>query len=226
MALFGSCAAVAAAQSLQITAPANAEPVSIGNEVLLQNGSVYTYTLKGTLPKIVELHYPQGSAWLLLSPERSLQVVLGKDSMAYTGSAQTENQLLNYLKHNEDFLFNHSHNLYLNWSADSVDSELAPQIKAGLDIRISWIYKAPIPGKLKALIAAEIKYDYAAAFERFIIDWLKQRKDAGMDALALDQFNAQLHEQETGLFGEPTRREALESRSAALWKQREEGDSK
>ena len=135
----------------------------------------FSFTVQGTDPLFVTLHYNKQQQQLLLSPGRPLHVTFEDadlpGTIQFSGKGAAENMLVHATFPSRPFFMIpfSAENAYGKMGRDSLMNILLPDILKQADSLFLHITKAKVPATLKASLHTQIKYYYALNMEEFSI---------------------------------------------------------
>lgn len=136
----------------------------------------FSFTVPGTDPLFVTLHYNKQKQRLLLSPGRPLHVTFENadlpGTIQFSGKGAAENMLVHAtFPQQRPFFMNpfSAENAYGKMGRDSLMNILLPGILREADSFSLNVTKAKVPAPLKASLHTQIKYYYALNMEEFSI---------------------------------------------------------
>lgn len=135
----------------------------------------FSFTVPGTDPLFVTLHYNNQKQQLLLSPGRPLHVTFEDadlpGTIQFSGKGAAENMLVHATFPQRPFFMNpfSAENAYGKMGRDSLMNILLPDILDTVDDLSLNVTKAKLPAVVKASLHTQIKYYYALNMEEFSI---------------------------------------------------------
>lgn len=133
-------------------------------------------------PKWLWLGDEENGKWVLLSPDRPLNVAVRNKILTFTGLSAKENKLIGRLGlesvQNLAFVKElRSKPSYANASVDSVIRFKLPMIMRSLDSSRQVVHRSGLPVGVEKLVLSELNYHYACGMTGDLIYWLNQGKN-------------------------------------------------